>query len=48
MMTMAVMIIALIFLGIYPQPVLNIAEPVLHSLLDLTALALPSIAEAKL
>ena len=48
MVTMAVMIIALIFLGIYPQPVLNIAEPVLHSLLDLTALALPSIAEAKL
>jgi NADH:ubiquinone oxidoreductase subunit 4 (subunit M) len=45
---MAVMIIALIFLGIYPQPVLNIAEPVLLSLLDLTGMALPSIAEAKL
>jgi NADH-quinone oxidoreductase subunit M len=48
MLTMAVMMVALIVLGIYPQPVLDVAEPVLNSLLDLTALELSSIAEARL
>jgi len=37
MLTMAVMMAALIGLGLYPQPVLDIAQPVLHSLLELTA-----------
>ena len=37
MLTMAVMMIALIVLGIYPQPVLDAAQPVLQSLLELTA-----------
>ena len=37
MMTMAVMVVALIVLGIYPQPVFDIAHPVLKSLLDSTA-----------
>ena len=33
MLTMAVMMIALIGLGLYPQPVLDIAAPVVESLL---------------
>lgn len=37
MTTMAVMMVALVALGIYPQPVLNIAEPVLRGLLDMSA-----------
>jgi NADH-quinone oxidoreductase subunit M len=36
MSTMTVMIVALIVLGVFPQPVLDIAQPVLQSLLDLT------------
>ena len=36
MLTMAVMILALIGLGIYPQPILDIAQPVLQSLLEVT------------
>ena len=34
--TMVVMMLALIGLGIYPQPVLDIAQPVLQSLLEVT------------
>ena len=30
---MAVMIVALVWLGIYPQPVLDMAQPVLDSLM---------------
>ena len=37
MLTMAVMMIALIVLGLYPQPVLDMAQPVLQSLLELTS-----------
>lgn len=37
MLTMAVMMVALIALGIYPQPVLDTAQPVLQSLIDLVA-----------
>lgn len=37
MFTMSVMMVALIVLGIYPQPVLDIAQPVIRSLLDLSA-----------
>ncbi|MFT5692775.1 MAG: NADH-quinone oxidoreductase subunit M [Oceanicoccus sp.] len=37
MFTMGVMMAALVWLGIYPQPVLDIAEPVLQSLLSLTS-----------
>ena len=36
MLTMAVMMLALIGLGIFPQPVLDIAQPVLQSLLEVT------------
>ncbi len=36
MLTMAVMMVALIGLGIYPQPVLDFAQPVLQSLLEVT------------
>jgi NADH-quinone oxidoreductase subunit M len=36
MLTMAVMMVALVGLGIYPQPVLDFAEPVLQSLLETT------------
>ncbi len=36
MLTMAVMMVALIGLGIYPQPVLDLAQPVLQSLLEVT------------
>ena len=36
MLTMAVMMLALIGLGIYPQPILDIAQPVLQSLLEVT------------
>ena len=36
MLTMAVMMIALIFLGLYPQPVLDISRPVIESLIDIT------------
>jgi len=37
MLTMAVMMLALIFLGIYPQPVLDTAQPVLQSLLEMVS-----------
>jgi len=37
--------IALILLGIYPQPVLDAAQPVLQSLLELTAT--PALASAE-
>ena len=37
MLTMAVMMVALIGLGLYPQPVLDMAQPVLQSLLDMTS-----------
>ena len=36
MLTMAVMMLALVGLGIYPQPILDIAQPVLQSLLEVT------------
>ena len=36
MLTMAVMMVALVGLGIYPQPILDIAQPVLQSLLEVT------------
>ena len=36
MITMVVMMLALIGLGIYPQPVLDMAQPVLQSLLEVT------------
>jgi NADH-quinone oxidoreductase subunit M len=45
MLTMGVMMIALILLGIYPQPVLDAAQPVLQSLLELTAN--PALASAE-
>jgi NADH-quinone oxidoreductase subunit M len=45
MLTMAVMIVALIFLGIYPQPVLDAAQPVLQSLLNLTTSPTVAIVE---
>jgi NADH-quinone oxidoreductase subunit M len=45
MLTMGVMMIALILLGIYPQPVLDAAQPVLQSLLELTAT--PALASAE-
>ncbi|MBL4566875.1 MAG: hypothetical protein JKY85_02425 [Porticoccus sp.] len=32
MLTMAVMIVGLVWLGLYPQPVLDTAQPVLDSL----------------
>ena len=37
MLTMAVMMVALIGLGLYPQPVLDMAQPVVDSLLELTS-----------
>jgi NADH-quinone oxidoreductase subunit M len=37
MLTMAVMMVALIGLGLYPQPVLDMAQPVVDSLLNLTS-----------
>ena len=37
MLTMAVMMLALIALGIYPQPVLDTAQPVLQSLIEMVA-----------
>ena len=37
MLTMAVMMVALIALGLYPQPVLDLAQPVVDSLLELTS-----------
>ena len=37
MLTMTVMMVALIALGLYPQPVLDMAQPVLQSLLELTS-----------
>jgi NADH-quinone oxidoreductase subunit M len=37
MLTMAVMMVALIGLGLYPQPVLDMAQPVLQSLLTMTS-----------
>jgi NADH-quinone oxidoreductase subunit M len=37
MVTMMVMMVALIGLGLYPQPVLDMAKPVLQSLLELTS-----------
>jgi NADH-quinone oxidoreductase subunit M len=46
MSTMAVMMIALILLGVYPQPVLDVAQPVLQSLLDLTTIPTLAVAEA--
>ncbi len=45
MLTMAVMMIALIVLGIYPQPVLDAAHPVLQSLLELTTERVNTVAE---
>jgi NADH-quinone oxidoreductase subunit M len=45
MLTMAVMMIALIVLGIYPQPVLDAAHPVLQSLLELTTDPANTVAE---
>jgi NADH-quinone oxidoreductase subunit M len=45
MFTMAVMMIALIVLGIYPQPVLDTAHPVLQSLLELTTEPVNTVAE---
>jgi len=38
MLTMGVMMVALVWLGIYPQPVLDIAQPVLQSLLNLSSI----------
>jgi len=35
MLTMAVMMLALVFLGIYPQPVLDTAQPALQSLIEM-------------
>jgi NADH-quinone oxidoreductase subunit M len=37
MLTMTVMMVALVVLGLYPQPVLDMAQPVLQSLLELTS-----------
>jgi len=37
MTAMAVMIIALIFLGLYPQPVFDLVQPVLDGLLTATS-----------
>lgn len=45
MATMAVMVVALVWLGIYPQPVLDIAEPVVQSLLGLSAFQDVALAE---
>ena len=45
MLTMAVMMVALIVLGIYPQPVLDAAQPVLQSLLELTATPAVAVVE---
>ena len=45
MLTMAVMIVGLVWLGLYPQPVLDIAQPVLDSLTSLVdglAVTLPA------
>jgi len=39
MIAMAVMIIALIWLGLYPQPVLDVVQPVLDSLTNVTNLS---------
>jgi NADH-quinone oxidoreductase subunit M len=38
MFTMAVMMVALVLLGVYPQPVLDVAEPVLQGLLNFVAM----------
>jgi NADH-quinone oxidoreductase subunit M len=37
MLTMVVMMVALIWLGLYPQPVLDLAQPVVNGLQDLVA-----------
>jgi NADH-quinone oxidoreductase subunit M len=37
MLTMALMVVALIGLGLYPQPVLDMAQPVLDGLLQFSA-----------
>jgi NADH-quinone oxidoreductase subunit M len=47
MVSMAAMMIALIWLGLYPQPVLDIAQPVLDSLQGLVTFT-PSITEVSL
>jgi len=46
MVTMTVMMVALVVLGIYPQPVLDIAAPVVQGLLYFAAGAKPIIAGA--
>tara|TARA_B110000444_G_scaffold103848_1_gene98038 strand:+ start:6390 stop:7904 length:1515 start_codon:yes stop_codon:yes gene_type:complete len=38
MLTMTVMIIALIILGIYPQPILDVSRPVIESLINFSSL----------
>lgn len=45
MFTMGVMMVALVGLGIYPQPVLDMAEPVLQSLLSLTSVQSVALVE---
>jgi len=46
MLTMAVMIIGLVWLGLYPQPVLDTAQPVLDSLTTLVGSGESSVVEA--
>jgi NADH-quinone oxidoreductase subunit M len=41
MITMAVMMVGLIWLGLYPQPVLDLAQPVLNNLHSLVSSTLP-------
>jgi NADH-quinone oxidoreductase subunit M len=47
MATMAAMMVALIWLGLYPQPVLDLTQPVIDSLLNLVQLK-PIMAEVNL
>ncbi|WP_339668678.1 NADH-quinone oxidoreductase subunit M [Dasania marina] len=47
MVTMAAMMLALLWLGLYPQPVLDLAQPVIDSLQQLVPLS-PVIAEVNL
>ena len=43
MLTMAVMMIALIWLGLYPQPVLDLAAPVINGLSEQFSLRMPVV-----
>jgi len=47
MATMAAMMIALVWLGLYPQPVLDLAQPVLDSLQSLVPQLADTVAAAQ-